>query len=105
MKILLDENLDLELRHCCPGHEAVTVDYLKWKGTKNGKLLQLAQENGFDALITRDKSLPYQNVIPGTTLRVVILEASPHLDVLRMLMPKALRALESMRPGQVRRIG
>jgi predicted nuclease of predicted toxin-antitoxin system len=34
MKILLDENLPHELRRLLPGHDAFTVAYLGWSGTK-----------------------------------------------------------------------
>lgn len=44
MKLLLDENLPLSLRHAfVPPIEVVTVQYMQWKGRKNGELL------GFDA--------------------------------------------------------
>ena len=57
MKILLDENLPHALRLLLQGHDVYTVAYLGWSGTKNGALLQLAAEHGFDVMITLDKCL------------------------------------------------
>ena len=60
MKILLDENLPSELRHSLVGHEVQSVEYLKWKGIRNGRLMALAIGNGFEVMVTVDKSIPHQ---------------------------------------------
>jgi predicted nuclease of predicted toxin-antitoxin system len=56
MKILLDENVPVDLlpflRSTC--HTAESVNFIGWKGIKNGDLLMLAQAD-FDLFITRDK--------------------------------------------------
>jgi predicted nuclease of predicted toxin-antitoxin system len=54
MRILLDENLPRQLRDYLPGHEVMTVTWMKWKGIKNGKLLDLAEAENFDIFITMD---------------------------------------------------
>jgi hypothetical protein len=43
MKILLDENLPHELRRHLSGHDVFTVQYMNWKGIKNGQLIALAR--------------------------------------------------------------
>jgi hypothetical protein len=48
VKLLLDENLPHDLRHHLVGHEVFTVTYMGWSGTKNGALLLLAADAGFD---------------------------------------------------------
>ena len=60
MRVLLDEHLDHRLRRSFdPSVEVVTVAEQGWKGKKNGELLQLASR-AFDALITADQNLEYQ---------------------------------------------
>jgi len=49
----------VRLRKALPSHQVSTVVREGWSGVKNGKLLALAASN-FDALITVDKNLPYQ---------------------------------------------
>jgi len=106
MKVLLDENLTVDLRHIIPGHDVATVQFMRWKGTKNGALLRLAQDAGFDALVTADQALPYENDMQGMSIRVVILKApSLQLADLRPLMPQVAQILPLMRPGEVRRLG
>ena len=42
------------------GFEVETVAGRGWKGKKNGELLALMEEAGFDALVTVDKGIPRQ---------------------------------------------
>lgn len=109
MKILLDENMPIKLRASLPGHDVATVQYMGWKGAANGELLRKAQAAGFEALVTRDKSMPYESNIPGSELRVVILELPGGDDAAAMatmgaLMPTVAQALTQMKPGEVRRV-
>ena len=59
MRLLLDENLPKRLKQDLSKHEIYTADK-GWTGVTNGKLLGLLIENKFDALITFDKNLQYQ---------------------------------------------
>lgn len=56
MKILLDENAPVDILPVLrvAGHDAESVNFLGWKGLKNGQLLAQAQ-SGYDLFLTRDK--------------------------------------------------
>jgi predicted nuclease of predicted toxin-antitoxin system len=56
MKILLDENVPVDVLFILrgAGHQADSVNFLGWKGLKNGALIQQAQAN-YDLFLTRDK--------------------------------------------------
>jgi hypothetical protein len=101
MKILLDENLPHGLRQHLVGHEAFTVSYLGWSGTKNGELIRRAADNGFDAMLTLDDGVAYQQNL--TTLRIAI-SMSNDLDDLLPLVPAILQALSAVSPKQVVRV-
>ena len=61
MKVLLDHDVPHRLRHAlAPQHEAFTTRYLRWEHLKNGLLLQAAHDAGFDAFLTLDLNLRYQ---------------------------------------------
>lgn len=47
-----------------------------WKGTKNGKLMQLVETAGFDCLVTCDKNLPYQQNLTQRSFAVVVLPST-----------------------------
>ena len=64
---MLDKRL---ARHLA--HDAQTVRERGWGSTKDGKLLELAQEE-FDVLLTADRNLPYQQNLDCFDLAVVVL--------------------------------
>ncbi|TPW16845.1 MAG: hypothetical protein FD130_891 [Halothiobacillaceae bacterium] len=69
-----------------------------WAGVKNGKLLVLASIE-FDAFITVDKNLPYQQNLITLPLSVIVLDAvSNELSVLLLLVPALERVLSSLEP-------
>jgi hypothetical protein len=53
VKVLFDEQMPVPLWKLLPGHDVVTVEYLGWKGTKNGALLKKAGEAGFEGMVSR----------------------------------------------------
>ena len=59
MRLLLDESLPRRLGRYLPSHSVKTVVEMGWGGIKNGKLVALAAGQ-FDAFLTADKNLPYQ---------------------------------------------
>ena len=95
MKVLLDEDLDVKLRfRFGPGHEASTVRHMGWLGKKNGELLLLVQAAGFEAFVTGDQNMPYQQNWRDRFLTVVVLAAHPkRYDIHLQLMPQVLALL------------
>jgi predicted nuclease of predicted toxin-antitoxin system len=96
MKLLLDENLPHQLRHELAGHDYATVAYMRWGGIENGDLLALAATHGFDALLTKDANLEYEQNLTNLPISVVVIDAvSNDMDDIRPLLPTLL----SMLPG------
>ncbi|WP_372716002.1 DUF5615 family PIN-like protein [Immundisolibacter sp.] len=71
MRLLLDESVPRRLRKHLPLHDVKTVVEMGWGGVKNGALLVLAGR-GFDAFITVDKNLPYQQNLTKLPVAVVV---------------------------------
>jgi hypothetical protein len=104
VKLLLDESLPQDLRLHLSDHEAVTVPFRGWASKRNGELLRLASPE-FDAFITADQNLEYQQNIGQFDIAVVILVApSNRLADLMPLLPKVLGLLASVRPGRIYRV-
>ncbi len=100
MKILLDECIDRKLAREFAGYEVKTVPQMGWAGVKNGQRLTLAQAE-FDAFITADRNLSFQQNLPQFDIAVVVLQASSNrLTDLQLLAPKVLAILPTVTKGQ-----
>ncbi len=76
-----------------------------WGGIRNGELLARAA-NEFDALVTVDKNLQYQQNLDTLPIAVIVLDAkSNELPYLLPLIPKVEEALASLLPCTFVRIG
>ena len=87
------------------GHTVKTVVEMGWGGITNGKLLALASQQ-FDAFLTADKNLPYQQNIAKLPIAVVVLAA--HSNELPHLLPLVSRieeTLASLQPFTLARVG
>ena len=97
MRLLLDESVPNRLRRSLPDHVVRTVVEAGWSGVKNGELLALAAKD-FDALITVDKNLQYQQNMATHPIAVIVLDvASNELPALLPSVPSLQRALLSLR--------
>ena len=74
MKLLLDECVHVDFRHSLRGHQVFTVTYLGWKSIKNGKLLAKAAAEGFDAMLTTDRAIEFEQNLSVLPLSLVILD-------------------------------
>jgi hypothetical protein len=105
MRLLLDECVPRRLKRELHGHDTRTVQDLGWAGIKNGALLRLA--NGqFDALLTVDQGVEYQQNLSNLSISVVVMIAqSNDVDDLRPLLAAVEQALARLPPGEVIRVG
>jgi hypothetical protein len=99
MRLLLDECVPARLGRALPSHHVSTVVLEGWSGVKNGKLLALAATS-FDAFITVDKNLPYQQNTTTLPIPVFVLDAlSNELPYLLPLVPVLETKLASVVRG------
>lgn len=105
MHVLLDENLPRQLARSFDARHVVrTVADCGWQGKRNGELLRLAAAD-FDAFVTTDKGIPYEQNLQGLDLGILVLRSvSNRLPDLLQLMPSVHAALESLVSGDVREI-
>ena len=105
MRILLDEDIPRRLGPLLVEHDASTVPRSGWSGIKNGKLLALAATR-FDVFLTMDRNLEFQQNLAALPIAILVIEAlSNRIAHLRPLVPEILRALNSVRPKSLRRVG
>lgn len=98
MKILLDENVPKVLKkHLGKSYPIFTAREMN--GKKNGELLGLMIANDFDAMITADKNLHYQQNLKRFPIAVFMLDVKfVRPDSIKALAPSIIIALKS-KPG------
>ena len=102
MRILLDECVDERLRHLFHQHDCQSARFAGFAGLKNGALLSAAEAAGFEVIVTVDQHIPDQQSLANRHISLLILRGRTNrLADLKSLVPAALRALVSMRRGQV----
>ena len=105
MKLLIDECIDQRFRRFFPDHDCQTAQFAKLAGLKNGRLLDAAEEAGFDVLITVDQNIPDQQNLRERRLALLILcGPTNRLRDLELLVPPAIAAIGSITAGSVVRI-
>jgi len=107
VRVLIDECAPRALKkHLMNhGHECRTVQESGWSGKQNGELLGLA-ETAFDALVTVDTNLLYQQNLAGRRIAIVVLRSSSNrLEHLRQHFPALVLALEKIAPGEIVQVG
>ena len=73
MKLLFDQGTPVPLRSHLHNHLVETAYEKGWSNLKNGDLLTRAEAEGFDALITTDQNIRYQQNLNRWTISVVVL--------------------------------
>ena len=85
MKILFDHNLPRRLREHLPGHEICTTREMKWEQLRNGALMSVAAEAGFEVFVTIDKQIEHQQNLAALVLTVVVVDGKS--NALPALLP------------------
>jgi hypothetical protein len=88
MKVLLDECVTKKLKIYLKEFEVYTVTELGWSGAKNGKLMTLCVENGFEILLTIDKNLSHQQNLNKYKISIAVLNTiTSKIEELSLFMP------------------
>ena len=97
MKVLLDACVPRPLRQFLPGHAVHTAQELGWGKLKNGALLREA-ETQYDALVTSDQNLKYQQSMAGRKLAILVLPTNDWTTIRRKTDEIAAR-VAGLKPG------
>lgn len=98
MRILFDQGTPVGIRNSLPQHSVSTVREQGRSTLLNGELLRVAEQAGFDVLLTTDKNLPFQQNLSGRKIAVVILGKSRWSQI-RPRLQKIADAVSAARPG------
>jgi hypothetical protein len=99
MRILFDHSAPAPLRHALTTHVVVEAVERGWEALENGALLDAAEAEGFEILITADKNIRFQQNLAGRKIAVVIL-GNAQWPVLRWHADRVVAALDGAMPGR-----
>ena len=74
-----------------------------WELLENGELIQRAEEDGYQVIVTTDQSMRYQQNLTGRKLAIVVLMATAWPRV-RLRTAEIRVAVEEVRPGEIREV-
>jgi hypothetical protein len=95
VRILFDQGTPAPLRRFLAGHKVDTAFERGWSRLANGALLQAAEHDGYDLLITTDQNLKYQQDLTTRPLAIIVLSTTSwpriraHTDIIRAAVGRA----------------
>ena len=103
MKILFDHGTPAPLRRYLEGHSVDTAAEMGWDTLGNGDLIDRAEQDGYEVLITTDQSIRYQQNLVGRRLTIIVLlkNAWPYV---RLRTEDIRTVLDEIQPGELREI-
>jgi hypothetical protein len=97
VRILFDQGTPVPLRRSLTGHVVVTAYELGWSTVTNGELIRLAEQEGYELLITTDSNLRYQQNLRGRSIASLVLTTTswPRIREVTGELQAAVGAIES----------
>ncbi len=98
MLILFDQGTPVAIRRSLEGHIVKTAREQGWSALLNSELLRVAEQAGFDVLLTTDKNMAYQQSLRGRKIALVIL-GKGNWPLVRPMLPQVAAAVNAAKPG------
>jgi hypothetical protein len=98
MLILFDNGTPRGIAQSLEGHEVREARVQGWDRLTNGELLAAAEEAGFDAFLTTDKNIRYQQNLTGRKIAIVVL-GKGRWRLIRLALPQIVAAVNAAKPG------
>ena len=100
MKLLFDQGTPASLRNLLPEHAVDTLAEKGWSDKDNDELLDLAEEDGYEVLVTTDQNLRHQQNLEGRQLGAVVSPVTAWSEV-RLRAGEIGQAIAAARPGEI----
>ena len=97
MLILFDNGTPRGLARFLTGHSVAEARTRGWEELSNGELIDVAEQAGFEVLVTTDKNIRYQQNLKARKIAIVVLEHSqwPMVKVVAENIVAAVNAAET----------
>jgi hypothetical protein len=98
MLILFDHVTPKGIARAMHGHTITKAKNRGWDTLGNGDLLAVAEQAGFDVLLTADKNMRYQQNLEGGRIALVVL-STPQWPVVKLRLEEIAAAVNAATPG------
>lgn len=98
MRIIFDQATPVPIRSFLQGHTVRTAAQQGWDKLRNGDLLAVAEEAGFDLLLTTDKNIRYQQNLAARKIAIVVI-GQQQWPQLRPQVQRVVDAVNAAGPG------
>ena len=98
MRVLFDQGTPVPIRRFLTEHSVRTAAEQQWTTLENGQLLEAAETNGFDVLLTTDKNIRHQQNLADRRIAIVVL-GEPSWPILRSHVQRVVTAVDAATPG------
>ena len=98
MQVLFDQGTPAPLRRSLTLHTVVTVFEKGWSTLQNGELLRVAENEGFEVLVTTDHNLKYQQNLRERRIAIVVLMTTSWPRIQRKI-PHIVATINSAKAG------
>jgi hypothetical protein len=98
VRVLFDQGTPVPLQEALGDHEVSTAYERGWSTLKYGDLLDAAEKEGFEVLLTTDKNLRHQQNLRARSIAIVVLRTTSWPRIQRGI-PAVVRAIDGAVPG------
>ena len=98
MRVLFDQGTPVPLRESFGEHDVSTAYERGWSTLKNSDLLDAAESEGFEVLVTTDRNLRHQQGLSARSITIVVLATTSWPRIQRGI-PVVVQAVNGAMPG------
>ena len=98
MRVLFDQGTPVPLRKHLTNHHVSTAFELGWASLENGELLQQAESEGFEVLVTTDQNLKYQQNLSSRIIGIVVLSTTSWPRI-QQVLSSVVESIENIQPN------
>ena len=99
MRILFDQGTPVPLRRSLNGHVVATAYEQGWSTVTNGELIRLAEQEGYELLITTDTNLRHQQNLQSRSIAILVLTTTSWPRI-RAAAEQMAAVVPGIRPGE-----
>jgi len=98
MRVLFDNGTPRGIAAALQGHAVEESRSRGWDTLRNGELLEAAEAAGFDAFLTTDRNLRYQQNLARRRIAIVVL-GKGRWRLIKLRLPEIAAAVDAATPG------